>query len=178
MAQEQMTDGTTVMTKFKKTFWLGLALWLVWSSSIFAASVAPSGNTVIAATSAKINAQAVLTTRQVVIKEADRERTDIPATSCTYSRFPCSVVDYLSIIVKGKPISVPRSVYLDLADINTAVVITEKGKHILRLTGGDASESYRVVIEFDANRVRTKRVYSGEGNGLLQETVYHLFEIK
>lgn len=162
--------------KSRKTFWIALALWLVWPSSIFAASVAPSGNTVIAATSSKIKAQAVLTTRQVVIREADRERTDMPATSCTYSRFPCSVVDYLSITVKGEPITVPRSVYLDLADINAAVVTTEKGKYILRLTGGDASESYRVVIEFDANRVRTKRVYSGEGNGLLQETVYHLVQ--
>jgi hypothetical protein len=87
-------------------------------------------------------------------------------------------VDYLSITVNGKPIIVTRRVYLDLADINTGEVTMKKGKFTLRLSGGDASESYRVVIEFDANRVRKKRVYSGEGNGLLQETVYHLVEMK
>ncbi len=67
----------------------------------------------------------------------------------------CCQVGIVSIIV-------PRRVYLDLADINTGEVTMKKGKFTLRLSGGDASESYRVVIEFDANRVRTKRVYSGE----------------
>jgi hypothetical protein len=166
------------MAKTIKALWIVLALWLVWPSSIFAASVAPSGKTLIAATSTKTKVQALLTTRQVDIREADRERTDIPATSCTYSSFPCSVVDHLSITVKGKRVIVPRSVYLDLADINFAEITIEKAKYTLHLAGGDASESYRVTIEFDANRVRTKRVYSGEGNGLLQETVYHLVEVK
>jgi hypothetical protein len=166
------------MVKIKKTFWFVFALWLVWPSSIFAASVAPSGKTFIAGAFSKTKAQALLITRQVDIREADRERADMPATSCTYSRFPCSVVDHLSINVKGKPIIVPRSVYLDLADINSGEVTMTKGKFALRLSGGDASESYRVVVEFDANRVRTKRVYSGESNRLLQESVYHLVEMK
>jgi hypothetical protein len=166
------------MVKIKKTFWLALLLWLVWPSSIFAASVAPSGKTVIDGAFSKTKVQVLLITRQVDIKEADRERTDMPATSCTYSRFPCSVADHLSITVNKKPIIVPRSIHLDLADINTGDVTMKKGKFVLRLSGGDASESYQVVIEFDSNRVRTKRVYSGEGNALLQKTVYHLVEIK
>jgi hypothetical protein len=156
-----------------------VGLWLIWTSGVYAETagrvpVASTGKTSIVATSAKVRIQVVVTTHEVNIKEEDREKTDIPATSCTYARYPCSVLDNLSIVVNEKQIIVPRGVFLDLADINTAEVTIKRTKYLLRLEGGDASESYLAVIEFDGKRVKSKRLYSGEGNGLLQETVYHL----
>jgi len=129
------------------------------------------------ATSAKVRIEVIVTTREVNIREADRDNADIPITSCTYSRIPCSVVDNLLIIVKGKQIVVPHSAFLDLADINTARITITKNKYSLRLEGGDASESYIAVIGFDGRRVRSKRVYSGEDNALLQKTVYYRVEM-
>jgi hypothetical protein len=35
---------------------------------------------------------------------------------CTYSRYPCSVVESIKINVDGKPLEVPRGAFRDLAD--------------------------------------------------------------
>jgi hypothetical protein len=166
----------------KKIHWVLVGIWLVWCAEVYASApwqvpVAPTGRTSVVATSAKVRIEAIVTTREVNIKEADRDNVDMPVTSCTYSRIPCSAVDNLSIIVKGKQIVVPHSVFLDLADINTAEIRITKNKYSLRLKGGDASESYIAVIEFDGKRVKSKRVYSGEANALLQKTVYYWVEM-
>ncbi|MEW5950237.1 MAG: hypothetical protein AB1711_12630 [Thermodesulfobacteriota bacterium] len=139
------------------------------------AIVASKGETVVVAKSAKFNVQVKIRTYEVQIGKPSDKRPDVIRSSCTYSKYPCSIVDYIDIIVNDKAILVPRSVFCDLADLNTAEVKIEQKKAILTLTGGDASESYIVKIEFDKERVK-RRVTS---SGMLpdepsQETIYHL----
>lgn len=96
-------------------------------------------------------------------------------SSCTMSRFPCSPVDSLEIMIGGKGIFVPRSAFADLADVNQAELSMEKGKPLLTLIGGDASESYIVKIKFTASHVTYRSLTSGEfPEHPLQETVYRL----
>lgn len=163
----------------KKVFLILIVLWIVSSSHVYAAgkravSVSPTGKTTITAGTAKVKIKVEVLTHEVEIKEADRDNLSIPVTSCTYSRLPCSVVDRLIITVNGNSVIVPSSVVLDLADINTAELKITKTNYALRFTGGDASESYTAIITFDSKHVQKKRIYSGEGGRLLQETVYHL----
>jgi len=98
-----------------------------------------------------------------------------PDSACTMSRIPCSVVDGLEIEVAEKPVFVPRSVFADLADVNDAKLVMQKGAYVLLLTGGDASESYIVKIMFNSQRVTYRSLTSGEFPGHpIQETIYRL----
>lgn len=94
-------------------------------------------------------------------------------TSCTYSRFPCSLVDYVEISVDGNSLFVARSVYADLADVGMASLQQgENGQFALTLRCGDASESYTVEIMFDKSSVK-QRELTGNANGqTLQKTTY------
>lgn len=124
--------------------------------------VAPNGETIIAGKSAKLNVQVTIGTHEVDIGKPSDEWPEISRSSCTYSRYPCSIVDYIDILVNNQKILVPRSVFCDLSDINKAEVKIGQKKAILLLSGGDASESYVVKIEFDSKRVRRKISSSGE----------------
>ena len=141
--------------------------------------IASKGETNIVAKSANFNVQVKIRTHEVQIGKPSDKIPDVIRSSCSYSQYPCSILDYLDIFVNDKRILVPRSVFCDLADLNTGEVKIESRKGILKLTGGDASASYRVKIEFDEERVK-RRVTS---SGMLpdepsQETVYHLPIIK
>lgn len=70
-------------------------------------------------------------------------------SNCTYSRYPCSILDSLKISVRGKEIDVPRSVFFDLADLRKGLVRRVGQKYLLTLGGGDAAESYIVEVQFD-----------------------------
>jgi hypothetical protein len=135
--------------------------------------IASKGETVIVATSAKLNVRVKILTHEVEIGKPRDKRPDLTRSSCTYSRYLCSIVDGIDIAVSGKPITVPRSVFCDLADLNSAEIRIEQNESILTLTGGDASESYIVKIVFDTERVKRKTLSSGmTPNEPLQETTY------
>jgi len=70
------------------------------------------------------------------------------------SRYPCSVVDRIEIVVNGHALFVPRSLFCVLADLNTAEIDVNKRSSVLRLDGGDAAESFILKIEFDAKHAR------------------------
>jgi hypothetical protein len=66
-----------------------------------------------------------------------------------------------------------------LADLNTAEIGIGATETMLTLNGGDASESYFVKITFDAERVKSRRLFSSIApNKPLQETTYQLVIIK
>jgi hypothetical protein len=133
--------------------------------------VASSGDTVIISDSKKIKVQVKITTHEVQIDK----RPDKICSSCTYSRYPCSIVDCIDIVVNDKPLFVPRSLFCDLSDLNTAEILIGQNKSILTLTGGDASESYVVKIEFDSMQIKRRSLASGMMPGeALQETVYYM----
>ncbi len=116
------------------------------------------GETVITARSGKSAVAVKIGTHEVDIGRPSDERPEILRSACTYSRYPCSVVDYIDITVNEKSIFVPRSVYLDRGDINDAKVTRMKNAWLLTLRGGDASESYFVEVIFDSVRVRSRAV--------------------
>ena len=136
--------------------------------------IAPTGDTVLVANSLKFNVRVEFKTREVQIGRLSEERSDKLNSSCTYSRYPCSIVDRIIIEVSQKSLFVPRSVFCDLADLNSAEVNLEQKEWVLILNGGDASESYVVKIWFDAERVKQKSLSSSIApNEPLQVTVYH-----
>jgi len=140
-------------------------------------TVAPAGKTVVDTNSGKEKILVEIITHNVNSEESDRENKNIPATACTYSRFPCSIIENLRISVSGKPIYVQHSVFLDLADVNIASITAPKNGYLLRLEAGDASETYVAIIEFDKTRIKSKRIFAGGGGGILEDTTYHVVTI-
>lgn len=137
--------------------------------------VESTGKTIIVAKSEAFNVRVVIKTHQVEIGKPSDERPSVIRSACTYGRYPCSIVDYIDIFVNDKPIIVSHNVFCSLADLNTAEIQLKKKEATLVLTGGDASESYIMKIDFDAVRVKNTVEYSGESpNKPLMETIYHL----
>ena len=102
-----------------------------------------------------------LVVRTVDIGTPGAPRSEVVDSRCTYSSFPCRVVDSLRITVAGRPIVVPLSVYAGLADISTVELRPVRGGARLKLVGGDASESYVVAIDFDERSVKRRTEWSG-----------------
>ncbi len=140
--------------------------------------VTSQGETLIAATAGKLNVQVKIKTHEVQIGKPSDGRPLVTQFSCTYSKYPCGIVDRIEITVDGNPLFIPRSVFCDLADLNKAVIKKgKKGKKgaILTLYGGDASESYIVKIEFDASDVKRRILSSAMSpDQPLQETTYYV----
>jgi len=93
-------------------------------------------------------------------------------TSCTYSRNPCSSVELIEIKFNDEDLFVSRSIFADLADINTAS-LRRKGKDqfILTLNGGDASESYTVDITFNNISIKQREFKENIGGTIMQKTI-------
>jgi hypothetical protein len=156
-----------------------LWLWMLFVPESFSATtpftpIASSGQTIIKKSSGTFNVRAVIKMHEVDIGKPSTERPDKIRTNCTYSRYPCSLVDYIDITANGKPVFVNRSVFADLADLNRAEIKIDGQKAILIIEAGDASESYVLKILFDAERVIKREMFDGEsGNSKSQETNYY-----
>jgi hypothetical protein len=134
--------------------------------------VSPSGETNISREFKKYRLDVKISTHEVEIGKPSDGLPEIRNNSCTYSRYPCSLVDRIDIRINKTPIFVPRSVYSDLADINKAKLVAGTNSYILILHGGDASESYKAVINFNRERIISREVWSGEAGKKTQETKY------
>lgn len=135
--------------------------------------VAPQGTTDVTAAFGKTRVSVKITTHEVDIGKPSDPWPEKKLSSCTYSRFPCSPVDYMEISVNGNILFVARSVYADLADIGVASLRQEKrGQFVLILGGGDASESYTAEVIFDGNMVKQRTVKSNEAQRIMQSTTY------
>lgn len=134
--------------------------------------VASSGSTTVKSAIGKTHALVKITNHEVEIGEAGSPRPEKILSSCTYSRHPCSVVDYLEIAVDGKPLFIYRSVYADLADVNRVSLQQKNGQFTLTLEGGDASESYRAEILFTSKLILKRIITNSESGEVAQETRY------
>ena len=134
--------------------------------------VKSTGETIIAARYPDLAIQAKIATHEIAIGQPSDGRPEVIRSNCTYSRYPCSIVDHIDISVNGKSIFVPRSVFSDLADLNWAEIRVNKNSATLILDGGDASESYTLKIFFDAQRVKSRILIAGEFGDVLQQTTY------
>jgi len=136
--------------------------------------ISSRGQTVISGNSTGLSVRVIVKTHEMDIGKPTDKRPDKIESNCTYTRHPCSIVDRVDIVVNGKSIFVPRSVYSDLADLNNGEIIIEKRKVLLlTFTGGDASESYIVKIEFDEEGVKRRVLIDTESKKPLQETTYY-----
>jgi hypothetical protein len=136
--------------------------------------VAETGETVVTASAGKLTAQVRIRTREVQIGKPSDGRPAVIESNCTYSKYPCSLVDHLTITVNGRPLFIPRSIFCDLADLTSAELRASEPRSALILYGGDASEAYIVKIEFDATQVKSRTLSSGlSPSEPLQETIYH-----
>lgn len=138
--------------------------------------VTSEGETLISAS----GAQVIIRTREVDIGKPGAGQQKSKQASCTYSRYPCSVVEDIDITVNGHPliISVPRSAYCDRSDVNKANLKADGRVWVLTLYGGDASESYIAKIIFDESRVLRREILDPLSLGdLLQETIYHVVTV-
>lgn len=135
--------------------------------------VASEGRTVVEETIQKTKVRIVIRTHTLEIGKPSDTKINKISSSCTYSKYPCSLVDGIDIVVGGNSIPVPRSAFCDLADLSNATINEVKKSFVLSLEGGDASESYVVKIEFDSKHVINRKMYDGESKELLQETTYH-----
>ena len=136
--------------------------------------VKTSGETVITTTIDGVAIRANIGTHEIQIGKESDGRPEVPKTSCTYSRYPCSVVDSVEVRVGEVKLFVPRSAFCDLADVNNGQVIRGETGFLLRLYGGDASESYVATIHFDKTRILSRTLASFQAPGeALQKTTYY-----
>jgi hypothetical protein len=136
-------------------------------------TVAPQGVTEIGMVFDKTHISLKITTHEVDIGGAVVESPERNLSGCTYSKIPCSLVDYLEISINGHWLFVARSVYADLSDLGKASLRQgEGGDFELVLIGGNASESYTVCITFDKNRIKKRIMADNESAEFLQQTTY------
>ena len=134
--------------------------------------VKSTGETTIAAKYQNLAIQVKIVTHEVDIGEPSNGRPDVIRSNCTYSRHPCSIVDYINISVNGKSLFVPRSVFSDLADLSRGEIRANKDSATLILDGGDASESYILKVSFNAEHVKSRTIVAGEFDEVLETTSY------
>ena len=114
-----------------------------------------------------------VTTHEIDIGKPGDSIPEKKPTNCTYGRHPCSLVDNLEVTVTGKEVVVARSVYADLADVNWITLRQkEKGKFVLKLTCGDASEAYATEVIFDKEMVRQRERIDGSTQAVSERTIY------
>jgi hypothetical protein len=151
--------------------YIALAIGVVHAASV---EVASQGETLVDASAGKSMVRVKLKTHEMQIGKPSDPRPAAIESNCTYSKYPCSIVDQLDITVNGAPLFIPRSAFADLADLNKAKVKAVRKRWVLMLYGGDASESYIVKIDFDSKQVKRRTLSSGMSpDQVLQETIYH-----
>jgi hypothetical protein len=62
--------------------------------------IAPNGETAIVSSSARVHVWVLVRTHEMQIGEPSEGRPDVIRSSCTYSKYPCSIVDGIDIFVK------------------------------------------------------------------------------
>jgi hypothetical protein len=90
------------------------------------------------------------------------------------------IVQNVSIKVNGEPVFTSLSAYADLRNPSDAELHLRGGRGTLTIRGGDGSESYRVVIEFNRIHVSRRRVFSTLDNSQIpgEDTTYRLHALK
>jgi hypothetical protein len=143
------------------------------SAQTSATHVIPAGHTTINKVIGKDRIQIEIASHSVDIGKASDPRPTEINSNCTYSVIPCSIVDSLKIEVDGVSLFVPRSVFSDLADVSSATMRANANGFLLKLTGGDASESYFLAVYFTRRVITERRLYSNlDSSKPLQVTKY------
>lgn len=167
------------MKGLRITFISGLLLYCtnIYAETTFIekfSNIKPEGSTIIAAKLNGIPISIILITHEIDIGKPSDRRPSKLISNCTYSRYPCSVIDSLQIRINNKELFVPRSVFADLADINGAHLTPTNEGYVLTLDCGDASDSYNVKIFFNKKMINKRSMTSNETKKIIQKTTYFL----
>ena len=133
----------------------------------------PKGITVLFAKAGKSQIKIKIKTHIIDIGSETDKRPEITRSNCTYTKFPCSVVNCIDIFVNGESIVTYDSIFTDIADLNTAKILIDKSKYFLILETGDISNGTIVKIEFNEFRVKGRIVESRRLRSRLEETKYY-----
>jgi hypothetical protein len=148
---------------------VGILICVAWCAPVLAGDkvrVAEKGKTNIEATSKNLKVKATITSSPVKSE---------PYAPYYYLR---SCIQNVEIIANGKKLFIPKSVYLDICNPLEAEIVFENKKGVLKIYGGDGSESFVVYVHFDSKLVSRRVVYSGElPDKPLEETRYWLREL-
>jgi hypothetical protein len=89
------------------------------------------------------------------------------------------VIKDLQLRVNGREVFVPLSVYASLVDARAGELQQAGPFYRFIVRGGDASESYRALIDFDAQRVKRCAIYVAESpNRPVEETIYNTIVVE
>jgi len=136
--------------------------------------VASQGVTTLTDSSARARVKVEIKTHEIDIGKPSDNYPKSKESSCTYSKYPCSLVENIKVFVGGNQVFVPRSAFADLADLNAAEVGLRTNGWVLALFGGDASEAYVARIYFNAKEVKRRVLVSALSPNIpLEETTYH-----
>lgn len=119
------------------------------------------------------NISVFIATHSIDIGKPSDGRPNRLSSSCTYSRYPCVLVDGIDVHINNRLIFIPRSAYYDLSDIYSAEITYRNGLYALILSGGDASESYEVEIILNNSAVKSRIMRSMPSKSVMQITKYH-----
>jgi hypothetical protein len=139
--------------------------------------VKATGATALKATDGMVQARVSIKTHIVNIGVPQDALPKQRTSNCTYSRYPCSLVDRIDFSVDGKNVFAARSVFADLADIEGAGLKNDGNDFILSLKCGDASEAYNVTIRFNSTQVLDRKISDPRTGYVLQETRYSPLEL-
>jgi hypothetical protein len=135
--------------------------------------IVSNGETVIAAKSGTMDVIVTIRQREVQIGTPSNPLPRTNEPGCTYSKFPCSLVDWVGVTVNGKAVEVPRSLFCDLADLVFAGLKLEKKSAELTLLGGDGGAAYIRKIQFNSERVLRMREAPGyDPTQFYEERIY------
>ena len=128
-------------------------------------SIKPSGSTMFSASSQGVEIKITIKTRQIENGIPSRPDDEAIKSGCTNTRFPCSKIETISILVNSHELILPSPITRYLADVATGEIIVERGKYVLRMYGGDASEAYFTDIQFNNCCVIRQTMWSAEFPG-------------
>jgi hypothetical protein len=162
------------MTLRRTAKYLLWGLLLSCSPAESAEAILPNGRSVI---SEMMDGQSVgveLITHTVDIGTPTSVRHSAAAANCTFSRFPCSVLDSLALSLDGYKMFVPRSAFCGVSDLRTAALVHHDKRFVLIMQGADASEAYILKIAFDKSGVHTRVLFAASEPAMpLETTQYH-----
>lgn len=139
-----------------------------------AEAIIPNGRSVISETMGGQSVRVELVTRTVNIGSPASMRHSAASAACTFTRFPCSVLDSVVLLLDGRKIFVPRSAYCGVSDLRSAALVHHDKNLELIMEGADASEAYILKIVFDKSGVQTRILSAAsEPEMALETTQYH-----
>lgn len=127
-------------------------------------TIAGTGNTVITAHNKKLKIKVEFVTARVkpplYISEVEKRKM-------------VTVIENMSILVNGKSLFVPFSVFADIIDPTVVSIDCNAKEEVLSIKGGDASEAFRLNIYFDSVKINRRALFDPNfPNEPMQETRY------